>query len=74
MFAADGQSAFDRQPSRAPLAAARLGVAGKTVVVVVCLSQPAPFRSVGTYYADFHQVDDDEVIALLDANRSLHEA
>ena len=34
---------------------------------VVCLSQPAFFRSIGTYYADFHQVDDEEVIALLDA-------
>ena len=41
---------------------------------VVCLSQPAHFRSVGTYYADFHQVDDEEVIALLDASRSPHEA
>ncbi len=41
---------------------------------LVCLSQPAPFRSVGTYYGDFPQVDDDEVIALLDANRSLPEA
>ena len=41
---------------------------------VVCLSQPAPFRSVGTYCADFHQVDDKEVIALLDAARSRYEA
>ena len=41
---------------------------------VVCLSQPAFFGSVGTYYADFHQVDDEEVIALLDASRSPHEA
>ena len=40
---------------------------------VVCLSQPAFFRSVGTYYADFPQVDDDEVIALLDAARSRYE-
>ena len=40
---------------------------------VVCLSQPAFFRSVGTYYADFHQVDDEEVIALLDAARSRYE-
>ena len=39
---------------------------------VVCLSQPGPFRSVGTYYADFHQVDDAEVIALLDASRIPH--
>lgn len=41
----------------------------KLVDEVVCLSQPGPFRSVGTYYADFHQVDDAEVIALLDASR-----
>ena len=41
---------------------------------VVCLSQPAFFRSVGTYYADFHQVDDEEVIALLDAARSRYKA
>ena len=40
---------------------------------VVCLSQPAHFRSVGMYYADFQQVDDAEVIALLDAARSRHE-
>ena len=46
----------------------------KLVDDVVCLSQPAPFRSVGTYYADFHQVDDEEVIALLDAARSRYEA
>ena len=37
------------------------------------VSQPAFFRSVGTYYADFHQVDDEEVIALLDAARSRYE-
>ena len=40
---------------------------------VVCLSQPAFFRSVGTYYADFHQVDDEEVIARLDAARGRYE-
>lgn len=42
---------------------------------IVCLSQPGDFRSVGTYYADFDQVDDREVIALLDAAaaRSEHE-
>ncbi len=45
----------------------------KLVDDVVCLSQPGPFRSVGTYYADFHQVDDEEVIALLDASRLRHE-
>ena len=46
----------------------------KLVDDVVCLSQPGHFRSVGTYYADFHQVDNEEVIALLDASRSRHEA
>ena len=45
----------------------------KLVDDVVCLSQPGHFRSVGTYYADFHQVDDEEVIALLDASRVPHE-
>jgi len=45
----------------------------KLVDEVVCLSQPGHFRSVGTYYADFHQVDDGEVIALLDASRRAHE-
>ncbi len=44
----------------------------KLVDDVVCLSQPGYFRSVGTYYADFHQVDDEEVIALLDASRRAH--
>ena len=39
----------------------------KLVDDVICLSQPGRFGSVGTYYADFHQVDDEEVIALLDA-------
>ena len=39
----------------------------KLVDDVVCLSEPGQFGSVGTYYADFHQVDDKEVIALLDA-------
>lgn len=32
---------------------------------IVCLSQPYPFRSVGEHYADFHQVEDDEVLAAL---------
>ena len=34
---------------------------------LVCLSQPAFFHAVGLHYRDFHQIDDDEVIALLDA-------
>ena len=32
---------------------------------VVCLRQPVFFRAVGDWYEDFHQVCDDEVIALL---------
>ena len=34
---------------------------------LVCLSQPAFFHAVGLHYRDFHQIEDDEVIALLDA-------
>jgi putative phosphoribosyl transferase len=34
---------------------------------IVCLEVHDLFRGVGGYYADFHQVEDDEVIALLDA-------
>ncbi|HEY8708207.1 MAG TPA: phosphoribosyltransferase family protein [Burkholderiaceae bacterium] len=34
---------------------------------VVCLSQPRPFNAVGQHYDEFHQVDDAEVIAALDA-------
>ena len=41
---------------------------------VVCLSEPAPFRSVGTYYRHFPQVDDAEMIALLEASRIRYEA
>ena len=44
----------------------------KLVDDVVCLSEPANFRSIGTYYADFQQVGDDEVIALLEASRAAH--
>lgn len=34
---------------------------------VICLAEPYPFRAIGLHYADFHQVEDDEVIAALDA-------
>ena len=34
---------------------------------LVCLSEPEFFGGVGAYYADFHQVDDAEVVALLDS-------
>jgi putative phosphoribosyl transferase len=32
---------------------------------IVCLATPKPFYGVGPYYADFHQVPDEEVIAFL---------
>ena len=32
---------------------------------IVCLATPQPFRAVGVHYRDFHQVDDDEVMAAL---------
>jgi putative phosphoribosyl transferase len=32
---------------------------------VVCVETPATFRAIGSWYADFHQVPDDEVTALL---------
>lgn len=35
---------------------------------VVCLAAPAYFGSVGYYYQDFHQLEDDEVVALLRNN------
>ena len=38
---------------------------------VVCLAQPLPFHAVGEHYVDFHQVGDGEVIAALDAARSM---
>lgn len=36
---------------------------------IVCLLEPEAFRSVGQAYGDFHQVEDAEVIACLDASR-----
>lgn len=35
--------------------------------LVVCLAEPEPFHAVGLHYADFHQVEDEEVIAALAA-------
>lgn len=34
---------------------------------LVCLAMPDPFQAVGRHYRDFHQVDDAEVMAALDA-------
>jgi putative phosphoribosyl transferase len=36
---------------------------------VVCLDVPADFAAVGQFYADFHGVEDAEVIACLDKAR-----
>lgn len=35
--------------------------------LVVCLAEPTPFQSIGTHYADFRQLRDDEVVTHLDA-------
>lgn len=32
---------------------------------VICLHEPQPFLAVGLHYREFHQVDDDEVVAML---------
>lgn len=32
---------------------------------LVCLEAPEDFEAVGLHYDDFHQLDDDEVLALL---------
>jgi putative phosphoribosyl transferase len=34
---------------------------------LVCLAEPEPFRAIGLHYDDFHQLDDAEVLAALDA-------
>jgi len=36
-----------------------------TVAEWVCLQAPAGFMAVGQYYADFTQVEDEEVVAML---------
>ena len=32
---------------------------------IVCLETPEPFRAIGLHYLDFHQLSDDEVLAIL---------
>ena len=32
---------------------------------LVCLATPEPFRAIGLHYRDFHQLEDDEVLAIL---------
>lgn len=36
---------------------------------VVCIRTPDPYMSVGTWYEEFHQTSDEEVISLLEENR-----
>lgn len=44
----------------------------KLVKNVFCLSQPESFCSVGSWYHEFGQTDDAEVVSLLSANRTAH--
>ncbi|MBI2719716.1 MAG: phosphoribosyltransferase [Rhizobiales bacterium] len=37
---------------------------------IVCLEQPTPFYAIGAFYRDFHQVEDEEVVAMLAAAAS----
>ncbi|WP_291080395.1 phosphoribosyltransferase family protein [Hydrogenophaga sp.] len=39
---------------------------------VVCLIEPRPFHAIGLHYLDFHQLEDDEVCAALDAANASH--
>jgi putative phosphoribosyl transferase len=39
----------------------------REVDAIICLVEPWPFRAIGLHYADFHQLEDAEVIAALDA-------
>jgi len=34
---------------------------------LICLATPEPFDAIGQFYADFHQLGDDEVLSALDA-------
>lgn len=37
---------------------------------IVCLQSPAWFGAIGSFYADFHQLSDDEVVALLEGAKA----
>ena len=37
---------------------------------LICLAQPADFQAVGAHYVDFHEVPDEEVLALLRAHQA----
>ena len=61
-----------RRPQRLVLAvpvapADTLAALRSEVDELICLQTPEFFHAIGSYYADFHQVSDDEVIAELDA-------
>jgi putative phosphoribosyl transferase len=61
-----------RKPARLVLAvpvapADTIAALAPLVDEVVCLSMPSPFRAIGLHYRDFHQLDDDEVVATLAA-------
>jgi len=61
-----------RQPARLILAvpvapADTLARLRAEVDDVVCLHTPAPFHAIGLHYRDFHQLDDEEVLGILDA-------
>ncbi|WP_290061821.1 phosphoribosyltransferase [Amycolatopsis solani] len=61
--AAEPRTVVFAAPVAAPEAAARLlGEADD----VVCVAEPPSFRAVGQWYADFHQIGDEDVLDLLD--------
>jgi len=59
-----------REPSRLVLAVPvaprdTLRELSSLVDEIVCLETPEPFRAIGLHYLDFHQLSDDEVLAIL---------
>lgn len=61
-----------KQPARLVLAvpvapAETLRVLHDEVDDIICLAMPEPFYAIGAHYADFRQVSDDEVVAMLAA-------
>ncbi len=54
-----------------PVAPPDTAAALRTVAdTVVCLATPEPFYGIGAFYADFHQIPDEEVLAALAAAAS----
>ena len=61
-----------KNPARLVLAvpvapAETLAVMQDEVDDIICLATPEPFYAIGAHYADFRQVPDDEVVAMLAA-------